>query len=278
MTVNDLVGNIGSSLLSSVYGQAGRASSVADSNDAVSRALDAASQGIDQQRSSTQVSLSAFGQLRSSVDQLQQSSQALTSNESTNTPEEARAAAQTFIDAYNKARITANNVTNRDTGALADNGRALVAASQLSRALDSGSQEQLRQIGINRNQDGTLSLDQQRFQQALQNSPQQVSSSLATVGQQVQDATSQQLASNSQLSRGAATLSDRAQALATQQARIEQAVQQQKAAQEERSQQDQTSAQQQAQQLASQQTTDAGNRLNAIAASGIAAYQRIFSL
>lgn len=278
MTVNDLVSNIGSSLLSSVYGQAGRASSVADSSDAVNRALDAASQGIDQQRSSTQVSLSAFGQLRSSVDQLQQSSQALTSNESTNTPEEARAAAQTFIDAYNKARITANNVTNRDTGALADNGRALVAASQLSRALDSGSQEQLRQIGINRNQDGTLSLDQQRFQQALQNSPQQVSSSLATVGQQVQDATSQQLASSSQLSRGAATLSDRAQVLATQQARIEQAVQQQKAAQEERSQQDQTSAQQQAQQLASQQTTDAGNRLNAIAASGIAAYQRIFSL
>jgi len=276
MTVNDLVSNIGSSLLSSVYGQTGRASSAADSNDVISRAFDAADQRIEQQRSSTQVSLSAYGQLRSSVDQLEKSSQALTENESTNTPEEARAVAQTFVDAYNKARITANNVTNGESGALADDGRAVVAASQLSRALDSNSQEQLRQIGINRSQDGTLSIDQQRFQQALQNNPQQVGSALAAVGQQVQDATSQQLASGSQLSRGAATLSEKAKSLATQQAQVQEAAQQQQAAQEE--QQDQTVTQQQAQQLAIQQAADTSSRLNAITASGIAAYQRVFSL
>lgn len=265
MTLNNIADSLGASLFAASFGQTERTrSSAAAGSDTVSQALDAASQRLGQQRSSTEVTLSSFGELRSSVAQLQQSSQTLGDSESTNTPEEARAAAQNFVAAYNNAQATANRVTDREGGALADNGRALVAASQLSRTLDSSSQEQLRQIGINRNQDGSLSIDQQRFQQALQNNLPQVGNALAGAGQQVQESTTRQLEGNSQLNRGLDAQTARTNELRAQQQQFEQLAQ---------SQQDQAARTQ----VQPTNNNDV-DRINAIAAAGIATYQRILAL
>lgn len=264
MTLNNIADSLGASLFAASFGQTERTRpSAAAGGDTVGQALDAASQRLDRQRSSTEVTLSAFGELRSSAAQLQQSSQTLADSESTSTPEEARAAAQNFVAAYNNAQTAANRVTSRENGALADNGRAQVAASQLSRTLDNGSQEQLRQIGINRNQDGTLSIDQQRFQQALQTNLQQVGNALTGAGRQVQESTTRQLDGNSQISRGIDTQTARASELQAQQQAFEQNRQDQIA---------QTQAQ------AQPANNNAADRINAVAAAGIAAYQRILSL
>ena len=249
MTLTDITASLGASLLSSSLGQAER-TRTSVSTDAVTQALDRAGERIESQRSSTEVRLSAFGQVRSAVAQLQDSSQALTATENTDTPEETRAAAEAFVSAFNNAQDTGNT-----DGALSGDGRASIAASELSRTLNNASSEALRSIGINRSQDGTLNVDRQRFEQALQNDPQGVSSALAEVGRQVEQASSRQLEGNSNLNRAVENLSRQAQALEAQQA-----------------------TQQQLADNLQQATEQAATRFNFVAASGIRAYEQIFAL
>ena len=262
MTVNDIASSLGATLLAASLGQSERPRS-STSADAVSQALDQANQRIEAQRSTTDVRLSAFGQIRSSVAQLQDSSRALTLSDNTDTSDEARSAAETFVSAFNTAQDTANRTVNgtpgstegNTDGALSGDGRANVAASELSRTLSNSSAEALRTIGINRAQNGTLSIDSQRFEQALQNAPQSVSNVLAETGQQVEQATRRQLEGSSTLSRAEENLNRQAQALETRQA--------------------------QQQELAAnlqQATEQAAARFNSVAASGIRAYEQIFSL
>lgn len=247
-----------------------RAANAATGSDAVARALDQADQRVEQQRSSTEVRLSAFGQLRSSVAQLQESAAALANNANganTVPPADAadasRSAATRFVNAFNQARSTANQVTQSSSSALAGDGRAAIAASQLSRTLSDDSRQQLRNIGINANPDGTLGIDQQRFNQALQDNAQGVGDALARVGAQVQQSTTRQLDDAGAINRSIDTLSARASQLQTQQAAQQQLAQQF---------QQQNQAQQQ------QDNANQFSALNAINASGIAAYQKIFSL
>lgn len=262
MTLTDITSSLGASLLSSSLGQAERARTSA-SADAVTQALDRAGQRIEAQRSSTEVRLSAFGQVRSAVAQLQDSSQALTATENTDTPEETRAAAEAFVSAFNNAQGTANRTINgtpgteegNTDGALSGDGRASIAASELSRTLNTTSSEALRSIGINRSQDGTLNIDRQRFEQALQNDPQAVGNALADVGRQVEQSSRRQLEGNSNLNQAVANLSRQASEL---------------------------EAQQQTQQALAdnlqQATEQAATRFNFVAASGIRTYEQIFAL
>jgi flagellar capping protein FliD len=263
MTSNDIASSLGATLLAASLGQSERPRSPTPAA-AVGAALDQANQRIEAQRTSTEVRLSAFSQLRSSVAQLQDSSRALSATETSDTADEARSAAEAFVGAFNAAQGTANRTINgtppataegNTDGVLSGDGRANVAASELSRTLNSSSAEALRTIGINRAQDGTLNIDRQRFEQALQNAPQSVSNVLAETGQQVEQSTSRQLESSSTLSRAEENLNRQAETLEARQA--------------------------QQQELADnlqQATEQATARFNFVAASGIRAYEQIFSL
>lgn len=265
MTLNDIASSLGASLLTASSGQAERARSPTPS---VAQALDRAGQRLEAQQSSTEVRLSAFGQLRSAVAELRDSGSALAASENTDTPEKARAAAEQFVSTFNNAQATANRTINgrpgepeanadspNTDGALSGDGRANVAASQLSRTLNDASAEALRSIGINRERNGTLSIDQQRFSQALQNDPQAVSAALTQAGQQVEQASSRQLEDGGNLDRAVANLSRQSRQLEAQQA-------EQRAFAE----------------TLQQATEQAANRLNFVAASGIRAYEKIFAL
>lgn len=258
MTLNDIAANQDATLLASSPGQSGRTST-----SAVNDALDQSSQRLARQQSSTEVQLSAFSQVRSAIAQLQDSSKALTATDNTDTLDETRRAAANFTNAFNNARDTADRTINgkpgtedgNTDGALSGDGHANVAASQLSRTLSSTSTEALRSIGINRDQNGTLSIDQQRFEQALQSNPQQVSSTLANVGQQVEQTTSRQLEGSSNISRAVDNLSRQTQQLEAQQ----------------QTQQELVDSLQQA-------TNAAANQFNFSTTNGIRDYERIFSL
>lgn len=248
MIVSDIADTLGASLIASTLGQSERSRSPrAGASDAVSPTSERAEPRVEQQSASTQVSLSASGQLRSSVAQLQESSAALADD--TNTPAERSAAAQNFVNAYNNAQAAARSVMSEDEGAIAEDDRAAIA-NQINRSLDDNSRERLRQIGIASGQDGTLSLDQQRFQRALQNDAQQVGSALAEVDRQVQEATSRPL--DAQTDRTISTPDIQAAAPA-----------------------EQSPQPQETQRVQDQSAADA---FNAIAASGIATYQKIFAL
>lgn len=262
MTVNDIASSLGATLLAATLGQSERPRSPSPAT-AVGAALDQANQRIETQRTSTEVRLSAFSQIRSSVAQLQDSSRALSATENTDTADEARSAAEAFVGAFNAAQATANRTLNgtpgtaegNTDGALSGDGRANVAASELNRTLNSSSTEALRTIGITRAQDGTLNIDRQRFDQALQNAPQSVSKVLAETGQQVEQSTRRQLEGSSTLSRAEENLNRQAETLEARQA--------------------------QQQELANnlqQATEQATARFNSVAASGIRAYEQIFSL
>ncbi len=265
MTLNDIVSRLGASLLPASSGQAERARSTAPS---VAEALDRAGQRIEAQQSSTEVRLSAFGQLRSAVAGLRDSSTTLSTRESTDTPEKARAAAEQFVSAFNTAQTTAARTINgkpkastadteRNTtdGVLSGDSRANVAASQLSRTLDNASTDALRSIGINRERNGTLSVDQQRFSQALQDDPQAVSAALAQVGRQVEQTSSSQLEDGANLDRAVANLSRQSRQFEAQQAALQ--------------------AFAETSQKAAEQATSS---LNLLAANGIRAYEKIFAL
>lgn len=265
MTLNDIASSLGASLLTAASGQPERARSQAPS---ITQALDRAGQRLEAQQSSTEVRLSAFGQFRSAVADLRDSSQALTATENTDTPEKALAAAERFVSTFNTAQATAERTINgqprertpgadslNTDGALSGDGRANVAASQLSRTLNDASAEALRNIGIQRERNGTLSIDQQRFSQALQNDVQTVSDALAQVGQQVEQASSSQLEDGGNLDRAMENLSRQSRQLEARQ------------------------AEQQAFVDTLQQATDqTAARLNIVAANGIRAYEKIFAL
>lgn len=256
MTLNDIASSLGASLLSASSAQAERTRSPTPS---ITQALDQVGQRLEAQQSSTEVRLSAFGQLRSAVAELRDSSAVLAANENTDTPERARAAAEQFVSAFNNAQATANrtingnpNSNNGNTdGALSGDSRANVAASQLSRTLDNASTAALRSIGINRERNGTLSVDQQRFSQALQNDPQAVSAALSQAGQQVEQNSSSQLEDGANLDRAVENLSRQSRQFESQQAAL---------------------------QAFAETSQQAASSFNLLAANGIRAYEKIFAL
>jgi flagellar capping protein FliD len=253
MDVNEIASSLGATLLASTLGQSERARSRPELNSsATTQALDQASQRLQDQQSSTQVRLSAFGQIQSAVEKLQESGRPLRDNESTNTPDEARSVVKNFVDAYNTARDVANRTTGEE-GALADDNRAQVAASELSRALNSTSRNELRSIGINTNSNGTLSIDAQRFEQALQENNQEVSRTLANVGQQVEESTTRTVENT--VNRSVENLEAQNRALEAQQTQQQELVDN-----------------------LQQATEQAAAQFNFVAASGIRTYEQIFSL
>lgn len=257
MNISDIASTLSATLTADAFSQTERART-ANGNDAITKALSQASERIGQQRESAQIQLSAFGQIKSAVAELQNSSKALTEGQNTDTTEEAKKAAQNFVNAFNTARTVANRAINGDgqtPGTLATEGRARVAANELSRSLDRSSSNELREIGITTNQSGTLSIDAQKFEQALQSDPQQVTETLASAGGQVEQATRRQLENNSNVNRSINNLNNQVRNLETQQTNQQNLIE-----------------------MMQRSTEQANNRLNAISASGIAAYQKIFGL
>lgn len=264
MNINDIANTLSASL-STTAGKAARRNE--PSQDPLERALNLASQRVEEKKQQTEVKLSSLGQVKSAVSNLEKRSEALTQLNQTSadpetTPAEkqqaVRSAAEGFVTAFNNARQTLDKAIkgeNRSAGALADEGRTRITANELSRTLSSSTQNELKAIGINVQQNGTLKLDSQKFAQAQQANPEQVSRTLAQAGQETERTTARQLGNNGNIERSINTLSRQVQALES----------------EQETQRNLTAALQRA-------TETASDRLNATNAAGIAAYQRIFNL
>ena len=218
--------------------------------DQATGAFDLASQRIGQQVSTTNVQLSAFGQIKSSFVDIQSAAKSLSAPGKTSTTEDITKAVQTFASAYNNATSTVNTALTGDgksPGALAGNALANLTSFDLKRVVTSGTNTaDLKKIGVNANKDGTLSVDTKALQSAVQDT-------LAKVGAQAGQVSQKELASNGNVGSSVNTLSTRANYLTAQ------ATAQQKLATD-------------SQNAVLQQSSIVNNN----AASGIAAYMQMF--
>lgn len=194
----------------------------------VSKLKAPATKRLTEQLESTNVKLSAYGQIKSAFAGAQTAASALSSSATSKTATNAdvEKAAQAFVDAYNKGVKTVSNATassTKQTGALASDQRAKSAGSDLARSVASGTgPANLKQAGITQNTDGTLSLDNKALQQALQANSSQTKSALASLGQQVSTTTGRELASTGNVGASVGKLASRAETLAAQQTAVDQ--------------------------------------------------------
>lgn len=227
-------------------GQSGGAGS------AIEKAFARSSERVGQQLQSANVQLSSYGQVKSAFAGLQGAAGALGEAAASKTTSAAdlKKAVQGFVDSFNQA---AKSVAGIKTGALADNGRARLAANDLARSLTAGNGlGDLRQLGISRGKDGSLSLDAKALDQVLQTNTDKVKGAMADLGKQVGATMGRELAGSGNVGAGVASLTDKVKVLTQQQT----------------TQQQQSAAVLQA---IGQQT----NQLNYSAAGGIAAYQSL---
>jgi len=227
-----------------------------DGTTAAAKATKRATDRTEANLESSQVQLSAYGQIKGAVSELQSASKAVAEPRNTATADEARRTIENFVSAYNKANATVARATRNDrdgTGALANDARARGAGNDLRRSASEGeSLAKLDKAGITQNKDGSLSLDAKALDKALKESPTGTVAAVSAVARQVEKTATKELASSGNVGSSVQTLDERSRRLQSEQAA------------------------QQATIEASQRTVQQKTANIAQAASGIAAYQRNF--
>lgn len=227
-----------------------------DSVGAVAKATKRATARTEEQLESTQVQLSAYGQIKGAVSELQAASKAVSEPRKTATADDARKTVDNFVAAFNKANSTVARTTRNDrkeTGALANDARARIAGNDLRRAVaqDDGLAE-LKKAGITQNKDGSLSLDAKALDKALKEAPAETVAAVAEVARRVETTATRELASSGNVGASVQALGQRSRRLEAEQTSQQTLVE------------------------ASQRTVQEKTANIAQAASGIAAYQRNF--
>lgn len=257
MAVSSLSGSTTASLVAALSG-ASQASSASGSASATSAALARPSARLQQETDSARVKLSAFGQVQSAAAQVQSSSRALQNSARITNADEAKKVAEQFVSAFNTERAALQGATQsasrgQAAGALAGDGRAQVAATQLQQ-LTGANASSLQAAGINVQQDGSLAVDAKAIQTAFQQNPQAAVQALGNVGRAAETMAVRQLGATGAVGSAVLSLGNRVQNL------------------EERQSDMQTRAAQ------AQQAIDSASRRYGFGVSGTNAYTGIFGL
>lgn len=226
-----------------------------DGTSAVAKATKRATDRTDEKLESTKVQLSAYGQIKGAVSELQTASKAVTEPKKTATADDARKTIENFVSAYNKANAAVARTTRNDrkeTGALANDARARIAGNDLRRSVaENDGLAELKKAGVTQNKDGSLALDTKALDKALKESPAATVAAVAEVATKVEKTATKELASNGNVGASVQTLDQRSRRLEAEQ------------------------SSQQALIEASRRTAEQ-KTANVAQAAGIAAYQRNF--
>lgn len=211
---------------------------------------------IRQQRSAVSVELSSAGKLKASLSEVQKASRTLTDNQQPLPDASLRKAAESFVKAFNATAQAARSASARQNQlADKDRVRAVEADLRLSFSADAELAAGLKKVGITQQTDGTLAIDAKKLDDALKAEPAAVRNSLSRAGEQADRIATRELADTG--NRGDAVNSSDSRARNV----------------------DARQAEQQAQVAATPQTARAkSSTLDNDPNTGVAAYQRIFSL
>lgn len=167
-----------STLLSKVY----QNSSTSVPSALAADPMAAANARVASEIASTNVRLSAYSQIQSSLVSLQPAAATLSGLTSTATPASAVGAAQTFATAYNNA-FTLTRSSIGSTGSLATDTRAQALSRDLKSILANVSSTTLSTMGISVNAStGTIAIDAAKLQTAMKANSAGVTSTLAKIG------------------------------------------------------------------------------------------------
>lgn len=230
----------------------------AGQGDRVSTALRRPAELLSRETESAKVRLSAFGQVQAATAEVQAAAKNLQDAKQVGTVADARKAAETFVKAFNNERSTLARATEaggngKAAGALAEDGRARVVASQTERAL-SDNTTAFRDAGIRVQQDGSLTVDAKALEAAFNTNPSAVAQALSNVGRAAEATATRQLSNSGSVGAAVNNLSSRVQQLETRQADSQERADQ------------------------SQRAVEAASRRYGFNASGAGAYLGIFGL
>lgn len=183
--------------------------------------LHKAERRIQSQADITTTQLSSFGKLKSSVSDTQLVAKTLGSLPAASSNAAIKTATDGFVSAFNSAITTANS-TATVPGELAASRSAGRVAGDLTRSVSDNTEtiDSLKKIGLSLQTDGTLTLDAKKFDAAQKADATGVRATLIKVGQQVDKAATQELATSGNVSSPMASLNQRAAVLKSQQSAI----------------------------------------------------------
>jgi hypothetical protein len=187
----------------------------------LAQAVQRADQRIQTEVAANSAQLSAFGQLKSAVSDLQISAQALAQLGSAEIPEssdEVQSATTRLVSSFNTTLATA-----RDTAALPGDVAAAQSAKSTGRALldalSGDSATALAGLGLSVSSSG-LTLDLQRLSAAQDNAPQAVLSSLGNLGRGLDNTLAQELQTQGDIGQAFSQLHQQARTLNAQQSAL----------------------------------------------------------
>ena len=183
--------------------------------------LQKAEKRIQSQVDVTTAQLSSFGKLKSAVSGTQLAAKTLANLPAASPSAAIKTAADGFVSAFNSAVTTANSTAAvpGESAAARSAGRV---AKDLTRTVSESAQTiaSLKQMGFNLQSNGTLTLDAKKFEAAQKADPTSVRATLSKIGQQVDQAATQELATAGNVSNSMASLNQRAAVLKSQQSTI----------------------------------------------------------
>lgn len=205
---------------SSLSGFGAASSQAAGGLSSVTQTLTKVNQRVQADIDSTKAQLSSFGRLKSAVSSGQLSAQVLTKLSSSATSTDITKATADFFNAFNATITTAKAAAATANSAFASQNQN---ASQLSRDMrsalssDRATRDAMRTLGLTVQSDGTLVHDTQKFANALKANPDSVRAALVKIGQQVDAASTKELATDGNVAGGLSKLNLNNAALAAQQ-------------------------------------------------------------
>lgn len=192
----------------------GSDSTTADKVKKLAPSLAKAQERIAAQYQTASTTLSALGQFKSSLVDLDAAGQALGAVSATTSTQAVQAAVEKFIASYNAT--VAKGAGSSDTGV----SRTLRELRSGINATTSTDQPSLSRLGITQNADGTLVLDAKALAKTLSSNMTAAVAALSRVGKSVDTSASHALDADSRLSSAISTLGTRTAALKKQEAAV----------------------------------------------------------
>lgn len=176
---------------------------------------------LQTQLSTATANLSTLGKFKASVSATQTTAKSLMNLTSSSTSDEVKKALAAFVSDFNTMVASTKTAAADSTGvSTISRGMTRAMTADFSRV------DALRQMGFTKASDGSLKLDEAKFDAAFKASPNEVQNTLAKLGKLVDKAATKELASDGRISSSMNALSNKSSLLQMQQSALAKAAQQ----------------------------------------------------
>jgi len=196
------------------------ASQAAAAANPISAGITKSATKLQTQLDTATANLSTLGKFKASVSMVQDSAKNLTSLKDSGTSDEVKKALTTFVSDFNSL-VASTQAPATDTSGVDTISRSMTRAM----TADFSRIGALQQMGLTKASDGSLQLDTDKFEAALNASPTDVQSTLAKLGQMVDKIATKELVGDGRISNSMSALSSKSSTLQQQQNALQKAAQ-----------------------------------------------------